>query len=184
MLDHDGSSPVIHELVHVAMSADSEAGADALVEGLAEYYAVMLLRRAGLTSDSELERSLAALRERGEGAERLHTHSADAAERARTVVLLADLDAWLRGRPEAKRGSGLDAVVRVLAADPADVTPERFVEAVRRATGVDSRGFLAERAPSLFEAEAADAAPPEDIAQEGANQGTKKHEADPGATPD
>lgn len=70
---------------------------------------------------------------------------------------------------EATDATGLDAVVRALADHPADVTPERFVEAAQRATGIDSRGFLAERAPSLLEAEpAADAPPGEEGAKKAA----------------
>ena len=46
----DDTSPLLHEIVHVAMGAQAGPESDWIVEGLAELYSLELLRRAGALS--------------------------------------------------------------------------------------------------------------------------------------
>lgn len=147
LLDRDGTSPLLHELMHVVTSASSAEDGDALVEGLAEYYSIALAHRAGLTSEDEFTRALDRMRERGRRAGSLRTRSASPEERARAVVLIADLDRWLR--TEHALPDGLDPLLQRLAGDEMALGAATFIDLVEDATGIEVRGFLAARAPSL-----------------------------------
>lgn len=135
LIEHDGTSPLLHELVHVATHAVSGEGGDWIVEGLAEYYSLELLRRSGSVSEQDHADTLATLRRRAEGAGPLRTTDADAAVTARAVGVLIDLDRAIREHSDGEQS--LDDVARSLAAQPAVVTPASFRERVREVTGAD-----------------------------------------------
>lgn len=116
LISENGTSTFLHELVHVAMRARSEPGADWIVEGFAEYYSLEVLRRSGTLSERRFEhsqRTLAewAAREAGE----LHVEHATGATTARAVGVLRRLDAEIREASD--RRHSLDDVVADLAAD-------------------------------------------------------------------
>jgi len=151
VIDDDGTSPLLHELVHILTSAASDDGADGLVEGLAEYYAIELLERSGLTSATETARAMEIAERRSAKAESLRTESASLAQQSRGVLLMARLDAWLREQDVAK---GLDTLLTHLALRDIELTPERFAELIEESTGVDPRRFLRAQAPDVFAGEA------------------------------
>jgi len=51
-LSENGSSTLVHELVHVATRLEAEKGGDWIVEGIAEYYSLKLMWRSGTLTDS------------------------------------------------------------------------------------------------------------------------------------
>jgi hypothetical protein len=62
-VSENGTSTPLHELVHVAMGSRFDSAADWIVEGLAEYYSLEVLRRSGGISNDRFKRSLATLQE-------------------------------------------------------------------------------------------------------------------------
>jgi len=50
LISENGTSPLMHEVVHTALSIRSEDDADWIAEGLAEYYGLELLKRGGAIS--------------------------------------------------------------------------------------------------------------------------------------
>jgi len=112
LISENGSSTLIHEMVHVATRLRAVSGDDWIVEGIAEYYSMVLLNRAGLLSDARLARGIAWMRRHGKGVKRLHTDRSSGPRTARAVALLADLDGELRARTRGKRS--LDDVVTAL----------------------------------------------------------------------
>lgn len=129
LISENGTSTVLHELMHVALSLGSEDGADWLVEGLAEYYSLALMRRVGTISERRFEASVDGLAEWGKEAPRLSVQSSSGPVTARAVALLAAVDArWARS--EADPTQRLDRVVQHLVANDATLSIEAFSAAL------------------------------------------------------
>lgn len=112
LISENSSSTLTHELVHVVTRLRAVPGDDWIVEGIAEYYSMALLNRAGLLSDARMARGIEWMRKHGKAVKRLHTGRSNGPRTARAVALLADLDSELRTRSHGKRS--LDDVVRQL----------------------------------------------------------------------
>lgn len=138
LLSGNGTSTPAHELVHVVTRLRGAEDDDWIVEGLAEYYAIELPRRAGLTSVSRRNKALAWMRERGAPVKQLRSDRAKDRVTARAVTLFAALDAEIEAASEGKRS--LDDVVRHL-------LPQR--EASREALRDAARAVLGRPAKSL-----------------------------------
>lgn len=141
LIDWDGSSPVLHELVHVVTRAYAGERGDWIAEGLAEYYSLELLRRSGTVSAAEHERTLGRFRKRAAEVTSFPEGEASGAVTARAVLVLAQLDRHIRDRAE---GRSLDDVLRALAENPIRITPQGFREVAERATGLDLATFFAQ----------------------------------------
>ena len=128
MISGNGTSTFIHELIHVSMRARSGPGADWIVEGLAEYYSLEVLRRSGAISESRYQKALRKLAEWGSEAPRLDVERASGPVTARAVGVLLDTDRDIRRSSGGTRS--LDDVARALAADEGPVTVQRFEELV------------------------------------------------------
>lgn len=146
LISPDGTSPVLHELIHVATSARSADDGDWAVEGLAELYSLQLLLRSGTVSQERYDKSLAKLASRGRKVKRLRTEHASGAVTARAVVVLAELDATLRQRSEGR--ASLDDVLRALAAERRALSTESFAALVEETTGQDVADFFAQIPPA------------------------------------
>lgn len=112
LISENGSSTLMHEMVHVVTGLSAVSGDDWIVEGIAEYYSMVLLNRAGLLSDARLARGIDWMRNRGKVVKQLHTSHSSGRRTARAVALLADLDHELRQRSGGKHS--LDDVVKAL----------------------------------------------------------------------
>jgi hypothetical protein len=135
LLSSDGTSTLLHELMHVVTSARSVDDGDWIVEGLAELYALRLLQRSGTISEQRYERSLAKLADRGAKAERLRTGGAKGAVTARAVGVLVAVDEEIRRQSDGRYR--LDDVVAALATERVKVSTASFRELIERVTGVD-----------------------------------------------
>jgi len=135
LIGQDSSSPLIHELVHSLMHARAGRDGDWVVEGIAEYYSIAILRRSGTLSASRYESAIEAMRKRAEGAGDLFASSVDVPTRSRAVEILMEIDDAIR---KATGGaSNLDSAVRHLTEANERVTTERFRAAVSEAAGRD-----------------------------------------------
>ncbi len=145
LIQRDGTSPLLHELVHVASHAHSGHDGDWIVEGLAEYYSIELLTRSGLISESQREVLLRALRKRGESVDpaMLLPGESRGARTARAVTILHELDRAIQTRSAG--GASLDDVLRELAATRTRVTVESFLSVTEEATGQQMEAFLRDR---------------------------------------
>jgi hypothetical protein len=128
MISGNGTSTFIHELIHVSMRARSAPGADWIVEGLAEYYSLEVLRRSGAISESRYQKALRQLAEWGREAPSLDVERASGPVTARAVGVLLDTDRDIRRNSGGTRS--LDDVARALAAEDGPVTVQRFEELV------------------------------------------------------
>ncbi|MBM4269789.1 MAG: hypothetical protein FJ144_24835 [Deltaproteobacteria bacterium] len=142
LIDRDGTSPILHEMMHAFMHARAGADGDWIVEGLAEYYSLAFLRRSNTFTQRRYERSLDKLAKKGKSAPDLLVPRANAAVAARGAVVLAALDA--RIRKETDGDKSLDDVVRALEKDRAAVTTARFREIAESVAGVSLAEFFQE----------------------------------------
>ena len=58
LISENATSTLLHELIHLAGAHSADEESDWIVEGLAEYYSLLILRRSGGISQSRFERSL------------------------------------------------------------------------------------------------------------------------------
>lgn len=130
LISGNATSTLIHELVHVAMSARSGPRADWIVEGLAEFYSLEILHRSGTISTDRYEKAHRALAEWGEEADSLEVDRSHGPITAKAVARLRTIDAEIRERSRGRRS--LDAVVRALADVDGEITRERFAELVEQ----------------------------------------------------
>lgn len=98
VVDHDGTSPVLHELTHATTRLRAEPGADWIVEGVAEYYSLELRRRSGALGAARHARIVAGLERRARHVTSLHTSRSSGARTASAVLLLQRLDGEIRER--------------------------------------------------------------------------------------
>ncbi|MFP3514829.1 hypothetical protein SB766_01285 [Pseudomonas sp. SIMBA_077] len=112
LISESGSSPLLREVLQVFSGIKAEADHDWLSEGLSEYYAIELLRRAGGMSDERYQTLQHRLNAAGKGVTRLRGAQASPAMVARAVTLLQALDREIRLHTHNKRS--LDDVSQAL----------------------------------------------------------------------
>jgi hypothetical protein len=139
LISEDGTSPLLHELMHAALRVRSRHGADWIVEGLAELYSLELLRRAGTFDEARFQRSLDRLERRGGSVpERGSSSSGSTSARAATVLHALDLEI----RERTGQAKSLDHVVRALAGRRSSITTEQFRALAEQTSGLDLGRFF------------------------------------------
>ncbi|WP_027328192.1 hypothetical protein [Marinimicrobium agarilyticum] len=112
IVSENGTSTLIHELVHVITRIDGDNHSDWIAEGLAEFYAVELMHRAGAFTDERRDLIMEDLADWGEDVKTLrHAHSSGEIT-ARAVVLFDQLDREIR--EETDGAYSLDDITREL----------------------------------------------------------------------
>lgn len=112
LISENSTSTLLHEVMHSALRIKTRAGYDWIVEGLAEYYSLQLLRRSGGISRSRYEAALRDQADWSKSATKLCRASSTGATTALAVTLFAALDAEIRDAT--KRKASLDDVLRQL----------------------------------------------------------------------
>ena len=113
MISGNGTSTLVHELMHVGLNRAAERGEDWIVEGIAEYYSAQLMFRAGTVTRRRYRSTMRSLREWSEDADSLHGAMSSGARTALAVTVFDSLDSEIRERTN--NAKSLDDVVRVLA---------------------------------------------------------------------
>jgi hypothetical protein len=124
LISGNGTSTLLHELVHVAQGYRAESDEDWIVEGIAEFYTLEILHRSGTISTARYERGFDKLDRWSTDVETLQAERSSGARTAKAVSVMRQLDAELRQRSGGKRS--LDDVARQLAEDGAPVSLERL----------------------------------------------------------
>ena len=112
LISENGTSSLLHELTHVITGITGADGADWIAEGIAEFYSIEFMRRAGTISRHRYDRAMDGLRKRSADIKLLRAPRSTGAVTARAVLLFAQLDAEIRKRTANKKR--LDHVVRLL----------------------------------------------------------------------
>lgn len=135
LISENGTSTLTHELFHVITRIRGADGDDWIAEGLAEFYSIELLRRAGLISPDRAERAFAWMRRHGREVTSLDTDRSHGPVTARAVQLFQALDAEIARHGGGKRD--LDDLVRRLL-PLREVSREDLQREFRALTGRDS----------------------------------------------
>jgi hypothetical protein len=143
-IDRDGSSPLLHELVHTLTRARSAPGEDWIVEGLAEYYSREMLRRSGAISQEVYDDTLRDLRRRAARVKRL-VGEATGSETALAVAFFYDLDREIRESGDGDHS--LDDVVATLVGDVTAMDRPALLERISATTGFDASALMKGRIP-------------------------------------
>lgn len=112
LVSENGTSSLLHEVVHVVSRIRDTERSDWISEGLAEYYAIELLRRSGGLSPDRHAKVLDRLRSWSKDVTSLRTEFSTGPVTARAVLLLNDLDTELRRRSDGQHS--LDDLTRAL----------------------------------------------------------------------
>ncbi len=135
LISENGTSTIMHEVIHLGMGVDAVSGADWIVEGLAEYYGLEILRRSGTISEKRYRAAKSELARWGESAKTLCADSSTGAMTARAVTLFTRLNDEIRRTSE--REFDLDDVVRRLASSRGKISVQKLREMVTDLAGAE-----------------------------------------------
>ncbi len=97
LISENRTSPLLHELVHVALGIRGDNESDWIVEGLAEFYSIQTLRRSGGIGQKRYEQAMDNPEEMGASAHRRYSPRASTgATTARAVLVFQQADAEIR----------------------------------------------------------------------------------------
>ncbi|KIH81937.1 hypothetical protein [Pseudomonas batumici] len=135
LIGESGESALVRELVHVFGRINGSHRSDWIGEGLARYYAIELVRRAGGMSEERYQALQARLTRDSRKVTTLRGEQVSGATVARAVLLLQELDREIRQQTDGKRS--LDDVSR--AAMRLDtVSTQAFIQLCESVTGESS----------------------------------------------
>ena len=132
MISEDGTSTLLHELVHVGTRMSSPTD-DWIVEGLAEYYGLEVLRRSGGLAQERFEKTLTSLADWAEEADATLRHPSSGPHTARAVLLFHELQ-----RELADADASLDEVVSLMLQQDRKVSRRALNKAARQVLGHSS----------------------------------------------
>jgi predicted metalloprotease with PDZ domain len=128
----DGTSTLLHELVHSLTRIRGTEQHNWIAEGIAEFYAIELMHRAGVTSDQRHARTWTFLRQRERNVRSLLGRNCSGPCIAAAAVLFRNLDAEIRKTTDGEKS--LDDVVRALMGE-GRVSPERLTQVAEDLAG-------------------------------------------------
>lgn len=148
LISENGTSTLMHELMHVVAGLDGGKGGDWIVEGLAEYYALEIMRRSGTITGDRYEEALDELGEWAEeGDDSLDGTYSTGASTARAVLVMRALDEEIR--KESDGAASLDDVFRMLVSSGRDVSLARLREVVAEVTGDRPAALESDELPGI-----------------------------------
>jgi hypothetical protein len=145
LISENSTSPLLHEVMHSILRISAVDGFDWLVEGIAEYYSLELLRRSGSISESRYEKALAFQENWASSADSLCKSSSTGATTALAVMTMSALDAEIRSRSSGT--ASLDDVVVALRKNPRQITLGDVLTITEDLTGSESVSLQLDKLP-------------------------------------
>lgn len=138
LVSENGTSSLVHELVHVFSRIQSRERSDWITEGLAEYYAIELMRRAGGISEGRYQKVREQLIKWSKPVKSLRGSRVQGPVTARAVLLLQELDREIRQKTKDSQPRSLDDVTRGLMRMD-KVSTEDFIQLTENVMGTSSK---------------------------------------------
>lgn len=135
MISENGSSTLLHEIMHVALGIRGRDGYDWIVEGIAEFYSIELLRRSGTITERRYERAMQRQQSWSKDADILCRTTSKGATTALAVTVFAELDQQIREATD--HNVTLDDVTAQLADTSKVVDLAQLRAVVRNLAGTD-----------------------------------------------
>lgn len=129
LISGNRTSAMLHEIFHVASGLHGKAGADWIVEGLAEYYSLALLLRSGGISERRFNEAFDTLAQWTAETQCVATDRSQGQQTARAALVMRTLDTEIRAATGDK--SSLDTLVQQLVHANRSVTNEDFRRAAK-----------------------------------------------------
>lgn len=145
LISENSTSTLLHEVMHVALRISAEPGFDWIVEGIAEYFTLELLRRSGTISQKRYTAAREALHRWAQSSKNLCADRSSGATTARAVGVIAALDDELRRRTASQ--STIDDVAARLQQQQRPVSLSQLQAIVRDLTGKESDVLDVSRLP-------------------------------------
>ncbi|MDX1508465.1 MAG: hypothetical protein R3358_09315 [Woeseiaceae bacterium] len=144
LISENGTSTLLHELMHVALGASSADGFDWIIEGIAEYYSLELMKRSGTLTPERYLDAIEFQRQWARDANRLCARHSSGATTAYAVMRMHALDAEIREATEGE--SSLDDVLLQLV-DSADIDLATLLSAATAVLGHKPDALHSDRLP-------------------------------------
>ena len=145
LISENGTSTLLHEIMHIALGSSADEGMDWIIEGLAEYYSLAILHRSGTISDRRFAAAIRKQAEWGSSVIKLCGSTSSGAITARAVTILSDLDREIRSMSNGRKS--LDDVMAVLAASEDAISLGDLAAIVRQFAGADADALKASNLP-------------------------------------
>ncbi len=145
LVSENRTSTLLHELVHVLSGVHGDPESDWIVEGLAEFYSVELLRRTGGIGELRFSEAMGDLAAWGADVKSLFVRRSSGPTTARAAVVLRAADYEIREATDGRRS--LDDVARRLAAAEGDVSYKLLWEAAEQVAGRPVEALRREHLP-------------------------------------
>ena len=133
LVSENRTSPLLHELVHVAMGIRGDDESDWIVEGLAEFYSIQTLRDSGGIGQRRYDQAMESMRRWAARAPSLFGKTSNGATTARAVLVFQAADAEIRKLTN--NAASLDDLARKLAGERGEVTLTHLQEVARQVAG-------------------------------------------------
>lgn len=133
LISENGTSTLLHEMVHMATSMKGARGADWIAEGFAEFYSLELMRRSGTITGHRFDEAMEQLESWSEDVDSLAVRQAAGAVKARAALIMRDLDREIRNATQGE--AALDHVLRDLKGLDGKITLEHLRGAAEEAMG-------------------------------------------------
>lgn len=154
LVSENGSSTLLHEVMHVVLGLQADPGYDWIIEGLAEYYGIDTLARAGGLSPERHARALEAQASWAADADVLCADPSTGPRTAMAVTVFATLDREIREASDGERSLD-DVLARLLDERPANVNLDALHRATADLLGTPAESIAAPALPGCPEARAA-----------------------------
>jgi predicted metalloprotease with PDZ domain len=135
LISENRTSTLLHELVHVAMGIRGDEESDWIVEGLAEYYSLEILRRSGGIGRQRYDLALKRMAEWAKRSPNVFTSASSGASTARAVIALRAADIEIKQASDGR--ASLDDVAVKLAKHGGEVTLALLQSVARESAGKD-----------------------------------------------
>lgn len=120
MISENSTSPLLHEVMHSILRISAADGYDWIVEGIAEYYSLELLRRSGTITQSRYQKAMQFQENWSGSADSLCRSASTGATTALAVTVMAALDSEIQER--SSNSASLDNVVSTLMQNPRKIS--------------------------------------------------------------
>lgn len=145
LISGNATSTLVHEAVHVGLGLSGEYGADWIVEGLAEYYSLEVLRRSGTISETRFRSAHRDMAAWARDAENLCEEYSSGSSTALAVTIMAKLDAEIRAATAGR--SSLDDVLQRLSDHPGKISVAEFREVATDIAGTPLKSLQDKELP-------------------------------------
>ncbi|MDJ0709904.1 MAG: hypothetical protein QNJ14_05925 [Woeseiaceae bacterium] len=113
LISENATSPLLHEVMHAALGIHADDGFDWIIEGLAEFYSIDLLRRGRAISNRRAERAFSFQAEWATDADTLCGSASTGPTTALAVTVFRDLDRELQAATD--KMHSLDSLLPLIA---------------------------------------------------------------------